>query len=58
VIFVPPLQAVFHTVPIPMGQVLGIGVAASLVLWVEEVRKRLSPKAQGAGPTTVPRGKS
>jgi Ca2+-transporting ATPase len=39
VIFLPPLNAVFHTVPIDTREVLGIGAAASLVLWIEEARK-------------------
>jgi len=39
VIFLPPLNAVFHTVPIDLHEVLGIGAVASFVLWVEEARK-------------------
>jgi P-type Ca2+ transporter type 2C len=39
VIYVPVLNRIFHTVPIPLGEALAIGAAASLVLWVEEVRK-------------------
>jgi Ca2+-transporting ATPase len=41
VIFLPPLASVFHTVPLGLGQVVAIGAAASLVLWVEELRKLL-----------------
>jgi Ca2+-transporting ATPase len=39
VVFFAPLATIFHTVPIGPGQVLAIGAAASLVLWVEEARK-------------------
>ena len=33
------MNRLFHTVPIPMEHMLLIGVVASLVLWVEEIRK-------------------
>jgi Ca2+-transporting ATPase len=39
VVFAPPLQAVFHTVPFGFAEFVGLGLAASLVLWVEELRK-------------------
>lgn len=39
VIFVPALNDVFHTVPLPLSDALAIGVVASLVLWAEELRK-------------------
>ena len=39
VIYVPALNTMFHTVPIPLREAIGIGAAGSLVLWVEEVRK-------------------
>jgi magnesium-transporting ATPase (P-type) len=39
VVFWPPLADVFHTVPIDLHEVLAIGAVASLVLWVEELRK-------------------
>lgn len=39
VVFFPPLGRVFHTVPFPLHEALAIGAVASLVLWVEEVRK-------------------
>jgi Ca2+-transporting ATPase len=39
VVFLPPLNRVFHTVPFSPTEVVAIGVAASLVLWVEELRK-------------------
>ncbi len=39
VVFLPPLNDVFHTVPLGLREVLAIGAVASLVLWVEELRK-------------------
>ncbi|MCK6470921.1 MAG: HAD-IC family P-type ATPase [Planctomycetes bacterium] len=39
VVFFPPLGRVFHTVPFSLYEVLAIGAVASLVLWVEELRK-------------------
>jgi magnesium-transporting ATPase (P-type) len=39
VIFFRPLGEVFHTVPIELFEVFAIGAVASLVLWVEELRK-------------------
>ena len=39
VVFVPALNAVFRTTPIPWGEVVAIGLAGSVVLWVEEARK-------------------
>jgi magnesium-transporting ATPase (P-type) len=39
VIFVPVLNEIFHTTPIPFKEAILIGVFASLVLWVEEIRK-------------------
>lgn len=39
VIFFRPLGSVFHTVPFSLGEVFAIGGVASLVLWVEELRK-------------------
>jgi Ca2+-transporting ATPase len=41
VVFAPPLNRLFHTVPIDLGQVLVIGLVASPVLWIEELRKAL-----------------
>jgi magnesium-transporting ATPase (P-type) len=41
VVFLPPLNRVFHTVPLPFHEVIAIGAAGSLVLWVEELRKYL-----------------
>jgi len=39
VLYWPPLNKLFHTVPIPLADLLPIVAVASLVLWVEEVRK-------------------
>jgi Ca2+-transporting ATPase len=39
VVYTPALNALFHTVPIPAADYLFIVAAASLVLWVEEIRK-------------------
>ncbi|HLL84620.1 MAG TPA: HAD-IC family P-type ATPase, partial [Longimicrobium sp.] len=39
VVFFPPLGKVFHTVPFSLKEVIAIGAVASLVLWVEELRK-------------------
>jgi magnesium-transporting ATPase (P-type) len=45
VVFWAPLGRVFHTVPIGLDVVLALGVAGSLVLWVEEARKWLARRA-------------
>lgn len=39
VVFVPFLNKTFHTVPIPLTEVLAIGAVGSVALWIEEVRK-------------------
>lgn len=39
VIYWPPLNRLFHTTPIAITEFFAIGAAASLVLWVEELRK-------------------
>ncbi len=41
VLYLPVLNRLFHTVPLPLSTVLGIAAAASCVLWVEELRKAL-----------------
>lgn len=38
-VFSPFLNRLFHTVPLPISEVFFIGILASLVLWVEELRK-------------------
>lgn len=42
VIYTEPMNHLFKTVPIPLGDVLLIGLVASSVLWVEETRKWLA----------------
>jgi Ca2+-transporting ATPase len=39
VVFAPPLQSVFHTVPFGLWEFVVLGVVASVVLWTEELRK-------------------
>jgi magnesium-transporting ATPase (P-type) len=39
VVFLPFMNKIFHTVPFSLKEVVAIGLAASLVLWVEELRK-------------------
>jgi len=39
VIYWKPLAAFFHTTPIALESFFAIGLVASLVLWVEELRK-------------------
>ena len=41
VIYWEPLGRAFHTVPLPPLDLAGVVLAASLVLWVEEARKRV-----------------
>ncbi|MGZ8921152.1 MAG: HAD-IC family P-type ATPase, partial [Limisphaerales bacterium] len=45
VVFTEPMNRLFHTVPIPLKDVFLIGAVASLVLWVEEVRKIFARRA-------------
>lgn len=51
VVFVPWLNAVFHTVPFGIQEFLLIGVVASSVLWVEEIRKWWVRKRLGLTPS-------
>jgi magnesium-transporting ATPase (P-type) len=41
VLYVPALNSVFHTVPIPASTLAALAGVASLVLWLEEARKLL-----------------
>ena len=41
VLYFPPMNGLFHTVPIPFGDLLPLVAIASSVLWVEELRKWL-----------------
>lgn len=45
VVFLPPLNKLFHTTPIALSEVFLIGASASLVLWVEEIRKLMVRRA-------------
>lgn len=49
VIYWPPLNDFFHTVPINGKEVIAIGVVASLVIWVEEVRKFIARRFSHQG---------
>ena len=42
VVYLPAMNDLFHTVPLPFHEVLLIGAVASLVLWIEELRKLLA----------------
>ncbi|MBA4343335.1 MAG: haloacid dehalogenase [Methylibium sp.] len=39
VVYAPPMNALFHTVPLEPAALLPLAAAASLVLWAEELRK-------------------
>jgi magnesium-transporting ATPase (P-type) len=50
VVFVPFPNTIFHTVPIPLSEVVAIGAVGSAVLWVEELRKLVARRrAERAG---------
>lgn len=50
VIYTATLNRIFHTVPIPLADVVLLGLIGSSVLWVEELRKwRARRRIQGAG---------
>jgi Ca2+-transporting ATPase len=42
VLYAPPLNAMFHTVPLAAADLLPMAAAASVVLWAEEARKALA----------------
>ena len=48
VLYAPPMNDLFHTVPLPMVSLLPLVALASVVLWVEEARKLLARLARGA----------
>ena len=50
VVFFAPLGGLFHTVPLHFEQVIAIGLVASLVLWVEELRKLVARRRQRPSP--------
>ena len=39
IVFFTPLAEVFHAVPFSLREVVALGAVASLVLWVEDLRK-------------------
>jgi Ca2+-transporting ATPase len=39
VVYAPPMNALFHTVPLPLESLLPLVALASCVLWAEELRK-------------------
>lgn len=41
VVYTEPMNRIFHTVPIPLADVVLIGIVGSSVLWAEELRKAL-----------------
>jgi len=49
VLYAPPLNALFHTVPLPASTLMLLVPAASLCLWVEEMRKLASRRSEAAG---------
>ncbi len=51
VVYAPPLNALFHTSPIPAVDLLWMGAAASLVLWAEEARKLASRRWSRQAPS-------
>jgi Ca2+-transporting ATPase len=55
VVYLPALNDIFHTTPIPLREAIGIGAAASCVLWVEELRKLIARlrKRASVAPTTL-----
>ncbi len=48
VLYAPPMQALFHTVPLPLAVLVPLVVLASVVLWAEEARKLWVRKARRA----------
>jgi Ca2+-transporting ATPase len=49
VIYAAPLNALFHTVPLPLASLLPLVAAASAVLWAEELRKLFARQRQAPG---------
>ena len=48
VLYLPWMNALFHTVPLPLGSLLPLVALASVVLWAEEGRKALARRGAGA----------
>ncbi|MCW5636741.1 MAG: HAD-IC family P-type ATPase [Rubrivivax sp.] len=49
VLYAPPMNALFHTVPLPLSSLLPLVVLASTVLWAEELRKLVVRTLRRAG---------
>jgi Ca2+-transporting ATPase len=49
VIYVPALNELFHTEPLPLASLLPLLALASCVLWVEELRKLFARSAARRG---------
>ena len=47
VLYVPPMNTLFHTVPLPLDTLMSLLLLASTVLWAEEVRKLWVRAAHG-----------
>ncbi len=50
VLYAPPMNSLFHTVPLPLASLLPLLGLASLVLWAEEARKLWVRMLRGARP--------
>jgi magnesium-transporting ATPase (P-type) len=48
VLYLPALNTLFHTVPLPLESLLPLVALASTVLWAEEIRKWFARRAQAA----------
>jgi Ca2+-transporting ATPase len=48
VVYAPPMNMLFHTVPLPAGSLLPLVALASLVLWAEELRKWIVRRRRAA----------
>jgi len=46
VLYLPAMNALFHTAPLPLGGLLPLVALASVVLWAEETRKALARRRQ------------
>jgi Ca2+-transporting ATPase len=51
VLYAPPMNALFHTVPLPADALLPLVALASCVLWAEELRKAVARQTSGRRPS-------
>jgi len=49
VLYAAPMNALFHTVPLPPGSLLPLLLLASSVLWAEELRKLIARRGRAPG---------